>query len=64
MDGPDYEIAEMLRVSSAEQHRALGNVTRGRILGLLLDRASDGDVLRAVAAYNGGPGALLRAEQL
>jgi soluble lytic murein transglycosylase-like protein len=33
-------------------------------LRLLLDRATDGDVLRAVAAYNGGPGALLRAQQL
>lgn len=42
MDGPDYELAEMLQVSSPERHRALGNPTRGRILGLLLDRAMTG----------------------
>jgi len=36
---PDYELADELRVDSQEQHRALGNLTRHRILGLLLDRA-------------------------
>ncbi len=38
----DYELAEQLTVDSAEQHRALGNLTRHRILGLLLDRAMTG----------------------
>lgn len=38
----DYELAETLVVDSAEQHRALGNLTRHRILGLLLDRAMTG----------------------
>lgn len=33
-------------------------------LRILLERASDGDILRAVAAYNGGPGALFRAQEL
>ena len=36
---PDYELADQLVVDSQEQHRALGNLTRHRILGLLLDRA-------------------------
>lgn len=36
---PDYELADELLVDSQEQHRALGNLTRHRILGLLLDRA-------------------------
>src|SRR5215212_392623 len=39
MDRPDYELADTLVVDSAEQPRALGNLTRHRILGLLLDRA-------------------------
>ena len=42
MAHPDYELAEQLVVDSAEQHRALGNLTRHRILGLLLDRAMTG----------------------
>lgn len=42
MDRPDYELAETLVVDSAEQHRALGNLTRHRVLGLLLDRAMTG----------------------
>jgi DNA-binding transcriptional ArsR family regulator len=42
MDRPDYELADALTVDSAEQHRALGNLTRHRILGLLLDRAMTG----------------------
>ena len=33
-------------------------------LQLLLARAGRGDMIRAVAAYNGGPGAVLRAESL
>ena len=37
--GPDYELADELRVDSQDQHRALGNLTRHRILGLLLDQA-------------------------
>ena len=36
---PDYELADELLVDSQEQHRALGNLTRYRILSLLLDRA-------------------------
>lgn len=39
---PDYELADELRVDSQEQHRALGNLARHRILGLLLDRAMTG----------------------
>ena len=39
MTRPDYELADSLRVDSQDQHRALGNLTRYRILGLLLDRA-------------------------
>jgi DNA-binding transcriptional ArsR family regulator len=39
---PDYELEDTLVVDSAEQHRALGNLTRHRILGLLLDRAMTG----------------------
>ena len=42
MAHPDYELADALTVDSAEQHRALGNLTRHRILGLLLDRAMTG----------------------
>jgi predicted ArsR family transcriptional regulator len=42
MDRPDYGLADTLVVDSAEQHRALGNLTRHRILGLLLDRAMTG----------------------
>ena len=42
MDRPDYELDDALTVDSAEQHRALGNLTRHRILGLLLDRAMTG----------------------
>ena len=39
MDRPDYDLEESLDASGAEQHRAFGNLTRHRILGLLLDRA-------------------------
>jgi DNA-binding transcriptional ArsR family regulator len=42
VDGPDYELDELLDVSSPEQHKAMGNPTRGRILGMLLDRAMTG----------------------
>ena len=42
MDGPDYELGELLQVAAPEQHRAMGNPTRGRILGMLLDRAMTG----------------------
>ena len=42
MDRPDYELDDALTVDSAEQHRALGTLTRHRILGLLLDRAMTG----------------------
>jgi DNA-binding transcriptional ArsR family regulator len=38
--GPDYELADSLDVTTAEQHRALGNLTRSQILGLLNDRAA------------------------
>jgi soluble lytic murein transglycosylase len=33
-------------------------------IGLLMQQATHGDMLRAVAAYNGGPGSLLRTEQM
>lgn len=59
MDGPDYELAEVLEVSSADQHRALGNLTRSRVLGLLLDRAMTGaqlaealDVLKGSVSFH------------
>src|SRR3712207_6163334 len=39
MDRPDYELADSLDVGTAEQHKALGNLTRHRMLGLLLDQA-------------------------
>lgn len=39
MTGPDYELADSLLVVREDQHRAMGNLTRHRILGLLLDRA-------------------------
>ena len=39
MDRPDYDLEESLDVGTQEQHRALGNLTRHRVLGLLLDRA-------------------------
>ena len=42
MDRPDYELDDTLVVDSADQHRALGNLTRHRVLGLLLDRAMTG----------------------
>jgi DNA-binding transcriptional ArsR family regulator len=35
----DYEMADSLLVDRDDQHRAMGNLTRHRILGLLLDRA-------------------------
>ncbi len=47
MDRPDYDLAESIEASSAEQHRAFGNLTRHRILGLLLDRAMTGAQLAA-----------------
>jgi hypothetical protein len=37
VDRPDYALADALTVDSAEQHRALGNLTRHRILGLLAE---------------------------
>ena len=59
MDGPDYELADALEVGSADQHRAFGNVTRHRILGLLLDRAMTGaqlaealDVLKGSVSFH------------
>jgi len=42
MDRPDYELDDWMDASSPEQHRAFGNLTRHRILGLLLDRAMTG----------------------
>jgi soluble lytic murein transglycosylase-like protein len=33
-------------------------------LQLLMEQATHGDMIRAVAAYNGGPGSLLRTEQM
>ena len=38
--GPDYELADSLDMTTAEQHRALGNITRSQILGLLNERAA------------------------
>jgi DNA-binding transcriptional ArsR family regulator len=38
--GPDYELADRLDVTTAEQHRALGNLTRSQILGLLNEEAA------------------------
>ncbi|MFL6129736.1 MAG: ArsR family transcriptional regulator [Mycobacteriales bacterium] len=59
MDHPDYELEDTLVVDSAEQHRALGNLTRHRILGLLLDRAMTGaqlaealDVLKGSVSFH------------
>lgn len=37
---PDYEWAESLDLTTAEQHRAVGNRVRWQILGLLNDRAT------------------------
>jgi DNA-binding transcriptional ArsR family regulator len=37
---PDYELAEMIRLTTAAQHRAIGNRVRWQILGLLNDRAA------------------------
>jgi predicted ArsR family transcriptional regulator len=42
VDRPDYELDDRMDASSPEQHRAFGNLTRHRILGLLLDRAMTG----------------------
>ena len=36
----DYELAEAMELTSAEQHRAIGNRVRWQILGLLGDRAA------------------------
>jgi soluble lytic murein transglycosylase-like protein len=56
---------DQLAQDASPLYDAAFNLRAGQdYLRLLLDRATDGDVLRAVAAYNGGPGALLRAEQL
>jgi DNA-binding transcriptional ArsR family regulator len=37
---PDYELVESLDLTSAQQHRAVGNRVRWQILGLLGDRAT------------------------
>jgi DNA-binding transcriptional ArsR family regulator len=39
-DIPDYEIADVLEVTTGEQVKALGNLTRHRLLGLLLHQAA------------------------
>lgn len=39
-DTPDYELADSLVVTTAEQYRALGNLTRTQILGLLNEQAA------------------------
>ncbi len=62
MGRPDYELADVLVVDSAEQHRALGNLTRHRILGLLLDRAMTGAQLAdALGVLKGSVSFHLRA---
>lgn len=61
MDTPDYELADLVAVTSAEGHRALGNPTRSRILGLLLDRAMTGAQLaEALGVLKGSVGFHLR----
>lgn len=61
MDAPDYDLADSLLVDSQEQHRALGNLTRHRILGLLLDRAMTGAQLaEALGVLKGSVGFHLR----
>ena len=58
---PDYELADELRVDSQDQHRALGNLTRHRILGLLLDRAMTASQLaEALGVLKGSAGFHLR----
>jgi DNA-binding transcriptional ArsR family regulator len=37
---PDYELADSIELSTAEQHRAVGNLVRAQILGTLNERAA------------------------
>jgi DNA-binding transcriptional ArsR family regulator len=37
---PDYDMADSLDLTTAEQHRAVGNLVRFQLLGLLNDRAT------------------------
>jgi DNA-binding transcriptional ArsR family regulator len=37
---PDYELVETMDLTTAEQHRAVGNLVRWQILGLLNDQAT------------------------
>jgi DNA-binding transcriptional ArsR family regulator len=40
MSVPDYEMADSLELTTAAQHRAVGNLVRAQVLGLLGDRAA------------------------
>ncbi len=55
---------DKLKTDSSPLYDPSTNLRVGQdYLDLLMHQAAEGDVLRTVAAYNGGPGALLRAEQ-
>jgi DNA-binding transcriptional ArsR family regulator len=40
MSLPDYEMADSMELTTAAQHRAVGNLVRAQVLGLLGDRAA------------------------